>query len=185
MQEVYDQIYELAKPYLNTRQNDVHVENSYRFARILLQKEPGEAEIVYPAILCHDVGWIKLSEDLQRKAFGPTFDPGLRRIHEEEGVKLARRILQKVNYPGDKINEILEIIDGHDSRLGALSDNDRIVKDADKLFRFHPIGLEIDIQRFGVERYPYMEWLSAQIESWFFTATGKSLARSELAKSSA
>jgi HD superfamily phosphodiesterase len=185
MFDIYKQIHELALPYLQTRQNEVHVEICYEFARRLLEEEPGDPEIVFPAVICHDLGWIMLSEDLQRKAFGPTFDPELRRIHEVEGVKLARQVLAEVGYYPDKTEEILEIIDGHDSRPIALSDSDKIVKDADKLFRYEPRGLAIDMQRFGIEASLYISWLSGQVEPWFFTEAGKRFARNELEKQSA
>lgn len=182
MFDTYKRIHELAKPYLQTRQNEVHVEICYRFARRLLELEPGDPEIVFPAVICHDLCWIMLSEDLQRKAFDPTIDPELRRIHEVEGVKLARQVLTEVGYDPDKIKEILDIIDGHDSRSIALSDSDKIVKDADKLFRYDPRGKFIDMQRFGIEESSYIPWLTGQIEPWFFTESGKRFARDELKK---
>ena len=180
MLAVYDKIYALAKPYLNTRQNDIHVESSYGFAWRLLEDEPGDPEVVIPAIICHDLGWIKLPEHLQLKAFGPNFDPDLRRIHEVEGVKLARDILLQVHYDPVKTVEILDIIDGHDSRLHAISDSDKIVKDADKLFRCTPTGLAIDMERFRMDRDVYLKWISERIDSWFFTETGRQLAWKEL-----
>ena len=176
MSAIYEGIYALAKPHLNTRYNDVHTEGSYRFACRLLEDEPGDPDVVIPAILCHDLGWIKVPEHLQLKAFGPTFDPELRRIHEVEGVKLARDILLQVNYDPIKTAEILDIIDGHDSRPQAISDSDKIVKDADKLFRFTATGLAIDIKRFKQDRDVYLEWIYGQIDTWFLTNTGKQLA---------
>lgn len=177
---IYEDIYALAKPYLATRHNDVHVEISYRFAKRLLEDEPGDPEVVIPAILCHDLGWMKVPEHLQLKAFGPGFDPDLRRIHEVEGVKLARDILTHVSYSPDKTAEILRIIDGHDSRAVSISDSDKIVKDADKLFRFTAKGMAIDIERFRKKRKAYVRWLAGQIDDWFFTNTGRELAWLEL-----
>lgn len=177
---LYDTIYELAKPYLTTRKNDIHIEISYKFACRLLEDEPGDPEVVIPAILCHDLGWIRVPEHLQLKAFGPGFDPELRRVHEVEGVKLAQNILQQVHYDPVKSIEILEIIGGHDSRLHAISDSDKIVKDADKLFRCTPTGMAIDGERFRHSREFHREWTSNQIDAWFFTETGKRLAWMEL-----
>lgn len=183
MRDIDYRIAELAKPYLNTRKNDIHVEISCRFALRLLESEPGDPEIVIPAILCHDLGWSKLTEDLQLKAFGPKdFDLELRRIHEVEGVKLAREVLQQVHYDPRQTEEILEIIEGHDSRLTALSDSDKIVKDADKLFRFAPVGLRIDAERFELEIPNHVKWLKARSDEWFFTETARKLALEELAK---
>jgi HD superfamily phosphodiesterase len=180
MLSVYERIYDLAKPYLATRKNDIHVEISHRFACRLLEVEAGDPEVAIPAIICHDLGWIRVPEHLQLKAFGPGFDPDLRRIHEVEGVKLTRHILRQVRYSPVKTAEILDIIDGHDSRPLAISDSDKIVKDADKLFRFTAAGLAIDVERFRQNRESYLKWLSCQIDSWFFTETGKRLARLEL-----
>lgn len=183
MRDIDYKIFELAKPYLNTRKNDVHIEISCRFAIRLLESEPGDPAVVIPAILCHDLGWSKLSEEQQMKAFGPgEFDHDLGRVHEVEGVKLAQGILREVAYDPEKTAEILEIIEGHDSRLIALSDSDKIVKDADKLWRFAPVGLRIDAERFKLGIMDHAQWLEERIEEWLFTETAKEMALKELTK---
>jgi HD superfamily phosphodiesterase len=177
----YRHIFQLALPYLKTRRNDIHTEIVYRFASRLLGSEPGEASVALPAAICHDIGWSQVPEELHLKAFGPTADPELTRLHEIEGVKLAQEILLAVDYDAQKTAEILAIIEGHDTRLTALSASDKIVKDADKLFRFDQIGMGIDADRFQINRIRHADWLEKQIEHWFFTDTGKELAREELA----
>ena len=178
----YRHIFELARPYLNIRRNDIHTEIVYRFAARLLETEPGDTAVILPAVICHDVGWSRVPENLHLKAFGPEADPELTRLHELEGVKLAREILLAVNYDPRKTAEILAIIEGHDTRLTALSESDKIVKDADKLWRFDGLGLAIDAERFKIDRTGHVNWLEQQIEPWFFTETGKILAREELAR---
>lgn len=183
LRDIDNRILKLAKPYLRTRKNDIHTKIAYRFAVRLLESEPGDPEVVIPAILCHDLGWSKVPEDQQLKAFGPKdIDRDLQRVHEVEGVRLAREIFREVNYDSQKTAEILEIIDGHDSRLTAISDSDKIVKDADKLFRFEPVGLGIDVERFEVDMDEYTQLLREKIEQWFFTETARKLALEELAK---
>ena len=182
MRDIDYRIKELAKPHLNTRKNDIHVKLSYQFAVTLLENEPGDPEIVIPAILCHDLGWSKVPEDIQLKAFGLNFDPALQRIHEVEGVELAREVLQQVEYDPQKTEEILEIIEGHDTRRTALSNSDKLVKDADKLFRFSPVGLRIDAERFELEIPNHAKWLREKIDDWMLTDTGRKLALEELAK---
>jgi HD superfamily phosphodiesterase len=178
----YRHIFQLAKPYLNIRRNDIHTEIVYRFAVRLLESEPGDASVALPAAICHDVGWSQVPEELHLKAFGPAADPALTRLHEIEGVKLAEEILLAVEYEPHKTAAILAIIDGHDTRRTALSASDKIVKDADKLFRFDQIGMGIDADRFQINRIRHADWLEQQIEPWFFTETGKQLAREELAR---
>jgi hypothetical protein len=179
---VYNKIYRKAEPYLDTRRNDVHVSLSYDFARRLLALYSGADEgIVLPAIILHDVGWKMVSEERQLSAFGPKIkDKKTQRIHETEGVKIAQKILTGLNYDQEKIPEILSIIDGHDTRLEALSLNDQLVKDADKPWRFTPAGVDIDHTRFGIPRDSYMKWLDTVIDDWLFTPEGKEMAHTAL-----
>ena len=182
-ESVYDEIYRKAEPYLDTRRNDVHVSLSYDFARRLLVHYPNaDKEIVLPAIVLHDVGWKMVPEEKQLSAFGPKAkDKKTQRIHETEGVKIAEEILTLLHYDSDKILQILSIIDGHDTRLEALSLNDQLVKDADKLWRFTPVGVDIDHTRFGIPRDRYMEWLDTVIEDWLFTPEAREMAHAALA----
>lgn len=180
---VVETIHQLARSYLNTRRNDVHVEISLQFARELIEAEGGDADIVIPAIILHDVGWKKVPEALHLKAFGPrATSPELNRMHEEQGVQIADDILSKVQYDQGKISEILNIIDGHDSRKDALSLNDRIVKDADKLFRYSQKGFEIDNQRFEETVTEGLSRLKKYLDRWFFTQTAYRIAKAELEK---
>lgn len=183
MRTTYDIIYEKAKPYLNTRCNDIHVELSYDFTKRLLRHYPeADEDIVLPAILLHDVGWKRVPEDEQVGAFGPEVKKNdVQRFHEIEGAKMAGQILNKLNYPESKIHEIMDIIDGHDTRLEALSLNDKIVKDADKLWRFTTTGVNVDSSRFGMECISYINYLEDQIEDWFFTSAAQAMAHDALA----
>jgi len=180
----YDDIYRKAAPYLDTRKNDVHVSLSYDFARRLLAHYPNaDEEIVLPAILLHDVGWMMVPAEKQLSAFGPKAkDKKTQRMHETEGVKIADRILTRLTYNKEKIPEILSIIDGHDTRLAALSLNDQLVKDADKLWRFTPAGVDIDHARFGIARDSYLKWLGTVIDDWLFTPAARKMAHAALAE---
>jgi len=176
----YAEIFNLAKPYLQTRQNEIHTRIAYSFALRLLQAEGGDEAVVLPAVILHDVGWKSVPEDLLLRAFGPgKIDWEINKIHEAEGARIARLILEEVHYDERLTEQIVEIIRGHDSREKALSLNDAIVKDADKLWRFSPQALEIDPKRFAVDALAHAEWLGLQIEKWFFTGTAGMLAREE------
>ena len=97
-------------------------------------------------------------------------------------MKIAKEILTDLSYDPEKILEILSIIDGHDTRQEALSLNDQLVKDADKLWRFTPDGVDIDHSRFNIPRDRYMAWLATVIEDWFFTPEARKMARAALAE---
>lgn len=181
MKAIFEKIYQLAKPYLNTRNNDIHTEISMKFAYKLLEKEGGNEDIVIPAIILHDIGWKQVPQNLQLRAFGPkAIYPKLNRIHEIKGVKIAKDILEKVNYDVYRIEEILEIIEGHDSRKEAISLNDKIVKDADRLWRNSKEGFQIDIERFGGTFVEGLNRIRSNLHKWFFTNSAKEIAREEI-----
>ena len=183
MKSIFKEILRLTEPYLNTRRNDVHVEISTRFAYQLLAIEGGDENIVIPAVILHDVGWKKIPPELHLKAFGPKATmPEINRLHELEGVKIAGGILAKVDYDIEKITQILEIIDGHDSRKTSISLEDSIVKDADKLWRFTKKGFAIDNERFEESRVEGLNRLNNYLPIWFFTGTARKLAEEELHK---
>ena len=183
MKPVFEKIRDLAQPYLDTRHNDIHTAISTRLAFDLLKREGGDEDIVIPAILLHDTGWKKIPAELQLKAFGPkATEPVLHRRHETESVRIAREILQTIKYDPEKSKEILEIIDGHDSRLKAISLNDKIVKDADKLWRYSKSGFYIDIERFGETYKEGLERLRVRIFKKLFTLTAKKIASEKLRK---
>jgi HD superfamily phosphodiesterase len=119
-------------------------------------------------------------EELQLKAFGPgANDLTINRIHEVEGARKAREILEQVGYDPKLIDEICEIILGHDSREKPLSLNDAIVKDSDKLWRFSADALQVDPKRFKIPPVVHAQWLGQQIDRWFITETAKKIAREE------
>lgn len=183
MNPLYQAIFRQARPYLLTRKNLLHTRIALKYGLKLLEKEGGDEEIVIPAILLHDVGWKAIPQSLHLKAFGPNAsEPGLMKIHEREGAKIARAILEELDYPPEKTEEICRIIRGHDSRKRAFSLNDRIVRDADKLWRFSPKGVAIDSERFGIPKKAWIAYLKEKIEEWFFTASAKEMARGEIAR---
>ncbi len=180
MEKRYPEIYKLAKPYLDTRYNEIHTRTAFSFALRLLAAEGGDERVVLPAVMLHDLGWKFVPEDQQFKAFGPRkIDKEINRIHEVMGSKKAREILEEVNYDPDLIEEITEIILGHDSRKEPLSLNDAIVKDSDKLWRFSKESLEVDPARFGIPPAVHIDWLGKKIDKWFLTETAKKIARDE------
>jgi HD superfamily phosphodiesterase len=181
MEDIFKKIWELSKPYLNTRKNDMHTKISLNFAYKLMEKEGGDEGIVVPAVILHDVGWKRVPEKLQLQAFGPkATSPELNRVHEIEGSKIAKEILKKLSYHTDSVEDIIEIIEGHDSRKEALSLNDKLVKDADKLCRYTKEGLRIDVDRFGETCDEGIDRLERNLERWFFTASAKEMARKEM-----
>lgn len=184
----YTQIYKLAEPYWQTRKGEIHMPRAYGYARQLLAHYPEADEaVVLPAILLHDTGWMMITPDLQMQALVGSANqdkrPEVSRLHETEGARIAGEILTSLNYDTAKITEIQSIIDGHDTRREALSLNDALVKDADKLWRFDSVGVPICAQWNELALGPYLDFVESRIESWLFTGQAREMAHALVAQS--
>ena len=172
------QIWQRAAPHLKTRRNDNHSLFAYGIACALLHSYPeANPKVVLPAILLHDTGWSKIPEDQVLEAIAPgTARKDLVLLHEKEGARLAQQILTELEYPVALIEEIVEIIDGHDSRLEALSLNDAIVNDADKIWRVTPAGLDLIMDWFGLNRPEALRLSTSRVHGYLFTNYGAAMA---------
>jgi HD superfamily phosphodiesterase len=183
----YARIYELAEPYWQTRSNEIHVPGAYALAQELVAAHPqADPDVVLPAILLHDIGYMAVpTEDHLKGLAGAVkgWEPDITRRHEIQGAALAAEILSSVEWDRGRIAAIADIVDGHDSRAEAVSLEDQLVKDADKLWRFTASAVRICHVWMELTPERYMEWVGSEIDSWFFTPTARELARRELDRS--
>jgi hypothetical protein len=165
-----------AKPYLDVRNNDEHTLVAYGVAKALLAALPdANPDIVLPAILLHDVGWKRIPPDLLLLAIGK--NPTRRDLvfeHEKQGVEIARPILERHGVA--HIDEILAIIDGHDTTHEARSLNDAVVKDADKGWRTTPHGMRIIRGWYSWSLDEYIDMVTELSNPRLLTAPGKAMA---------
>ncbi|MFH1116847.1 MAG: HD domain-containing protein [Pseudomonadota bacterium] len=181
MHDKHKELFDLARPFLDTRENDKHTRIAFQFALRLLGEEAADPAVVLPAVIVHDVGWKCVPEDVQLTAFGPGLkDWNLNRVHEVEGARIASDLLKRAGYPQHVVEEIQEIVLGHDSRPEALSLNDAVVKDSDKLWRYSEHGFWLSIKRFDLTYEHQQHRLRNNMEEWFLTPTAKRFAREEL-----
>ena len=165
-----------AKPYLDVRNNDEHTLVAYGVAKALLAQLPeAEEDVVLPAILLHDVGWKRIPPDLLLAAIGK--NPSRRDLvyeHERHSVVIARDILVRHNVA--RVDEILAIIDGHDTTNEARSLNDSVMKDADKGWRTTPHGMRVIRGWYGWSLAEYIDMVSVVSNPRLLTAPGKAMA---------
>ncbi|MGA7998135.1 MAG: HD domain-containing protein [Bradyrhizobium sp.] len=180
----YDEVWRTSEAYMRARKNDVHIPLSYAFARELLKYYPdADEDIVSLAIILHDIGWYSIDmRDIIEKGFGPNMmQSDVRFLHESEGVRMSRELLEKTNWPEPVIAAVGEIIDGHDTRAQARSLNDRVVRDADKLWRFTVTGVAVACDWFKMTPRQYADRLEQQV-SILETEAGRQLAAQALAE---
>ena len=174
-----DLVWRRAVKHLHVRSNDGHTAFSYGLASALCELHPeADRDVVLPAIILHDTGWSRIPEDEVLQAIAPGDGrPDLVIRHEKEGAKIARHVLEELGHNQTTIAEIIEIIDGHDSRLTSLSLNDSLVKDADKLWRLTPHGIDTVMGWFGLTRSQAHLLIASRVHDHLFTDTARAMAR--------
>ena len=70
----------------------------------------------------------------------------------------------------------MRIIDGHDSRREALSLDDALVRDADKLFRLTPHGVDTVMEWFGLSRGQAHRLIGSRVHEHLFTDAARTMA---------
>lgn len=174
-------ILNLTRPYLQVRDNECHTLNAVEYTLKLLENHAADRSIVVPAMILHDVGWSKVPRDIISKASRPNPDKNLVRIHELHSVEIAASILGNVGYGHGRSTKIIEIIDGHDTREGALSTNDKIVRDSDKLTRCAK-NFWFWTRQLPMEPTTLADTIEGLIDDWFFLDKSKEFARIELSR---
>ena len=72
------------------------------------------------------------------------------------------------------------IVSGHDSMQEAISLNDAIVKDSDKLWRYTEHGVSLGVKRYAMSRSRYVQRLRKKLQVWFLTRAAERIATEEL-----
>ncbi|MGD8342381.1 MAG: HD domain-containing protein [Desulfobacterales bacterium] len=182
--KIIQQLFQLAEPYLAVRGDKPHVEVAHTYALSLMESEGGNYKIIEPAIILHDVGWSRLPPEQLKAAYGMGLEGKssnkLNRIHEKEGAAIARQILELIGFDTLLIDKITQIIERHDSGPDAHSIEEKIVKDADKLWRYSDIGFWYEIERQALDPRAYYDYLASRCQTYFFTQTAPTLAKKEL-----
>lgn len=180
------QIFQSAEPYLEKRGDLLHTRVAHQYALILIKEEGGNKKIIEPAIILHDVGWSCLDPIQIQAAYGVRSGgkeaERLNRIHEQEGAIIARQILCSLTYDPQLTDEIISIIQQHDSGMAASTLEAQIVKDADKLWRFSKLGFWKEVERQGLEPAELYLYLSARYPKWFFTDAALMIVKKEIKK---
>lgn len=174
----HEEIWRLAAPHLAVRSNDAHTIYAYGIARALVELHPdAEPEVVLPAILLHDTGWSRVPPEDVLSGIAPGGNrPDLVLAHEKEGAAIGRDVLAAVGHDRRLVEEILAIIDGHDSRLEAMSLNDALMKDADKLWRLTTHGVDTVMDWFGLDRREAHLLIGSRVHTQLFTEAARTMA---------
>ncbi|MGD8984736.1 MAG: HD domain-containing protein [Desulfobacteraceae bacterium] len=177
-------LFEMAEPYLTTRGDLLHTQVAHECALLLMEKEGGDRRIVEPAIILHDVGWSRLDPEEIKGAFGVRAAgetaARINRVHELGGAVIAGELLEELEYDPSLIDQIIPIVERHDSGHEPKSLEEKLVKDADKLWRFSQVGYRNEMERQKLTPLERYQFLVKNLPSWFFTKTAREIAKENL-----
>lgn len=183
----YDAIWRRTAPFIYARRNEIHLPLCFDWTQKLLDHYPeADRDICSLAIMLHDIGWYSIDNDrIMEEGFRNAgfMTSDVRYLHEAEGVRMAREILTGTEWE-HLIEPVCAIIDGHDTRTEPRDLNDRIVRDADKLWRFEVAGLAISSEWFQDTPASYCRRCEGFLHL-FETEKGREMAMAELARTRA
>ncbi len=119
-----------------------HMARVNKIAHRIADNIPCDREVLTAACLLHDIGY-KGNEDNDKE-------------HHLSGMKIAEEWLQKVNFPAEKINEVVEAIRLHDNfpHMGDKHEKTEhietlILQDADRIEALGAVGIARTAYYFG------------------------------------
>ncbi|MEV0693961.1 HD domain-containing protein [Streptomyces sp. NPDC050388] len=181
-------IWKAVVPETRTRGNDIHLPISLAYAERLCDSFPhADRLLVRVAIQLHDTGWGRVDEEriLSEGFSGDWRRAEIRFEHERQGCAIAREVLPPLGYEDAFVQQVCDIIDGHDTRKEAYSLEDALVRDADRLWRFDHAGIALASGWFRMDPAVYSDRLETEIVPELLTAPAVAMATATLNRSRA
>jgi hypothetical protein len=190
-------------PFLHARTSNVHTALSISQLAHLLPAFEGSVDthLVYLALILHDCGWSKVTQEgllhsLSYSGVTPSNPDSMKpkQQHLIFGEALAYELLDSFDFGEQPLSShdiytISEIIRRHDhdaaweqDKYGHISDEVRIVCDADRLWSYTYENFWLDTVRKGVNPETYIETINQEITGYFFTDLGRARARQLLSE---
>lgn len=163
-----------------------HTLRAVAYGRRLLESEPGDPDVVVPALYLHDIGWGRVDyTDFQQAPPALKKDARSLQLHMQYGADMAWEILTEMGWNTEEARRITRIIAVHDDpdRAFAMgSPSAVLVVEADRLDRYGPDSFERYRKIFGSEAMEGRAFQEARqlrrdnLTAWFKTPTALGLA---------
>lgn len=196
----YKDFFKMVLPQLSVRTTDVHTAISLSHFDTLLHKFSNvniNKRVVILALILHDAGWSRLSEEEIANSLGVT---GLKLTegalapkekHAQQSEIIAREVLAAYSFEQALNNEEIELIckavlyhDKPEAVAGAeqpMPIEVQLLVDLDHIWSFTHENFWQDTVRKGVKPTEYAKNLEKDLDGYFVTAQGKELAKELLA----
>lgn len=188
MKEIFKQIWKKAELMQDLRDDKGHAKIVTGFAEKLCNIFKANEMIVTPTAILHDIGYYGMDKNILKNLMvGKLSKEEIKRIkdeHMKKGAELAENILKKLNYNPKFVKIIVNIIKNHDSEGVGFSIEEKIIRDADKLWRYSKEGFDLDVKRRNCKSIEWYNYLLKNLEkeNYFQTEEAKKIAIDELKK---
>jgi len=127
----------------HSHHSESHVDRVYSLAVRIAKEENADLDVVKAAVLLHDIA--RAMED-----------EGKIEDHATEGAKMARKVLEEVDFPKEKLDKVIHCIETHRFKKGleAKTLEAKILQDAERLDIIGAIGLARVFTRGGWSNMP-------------------------------
>jgi hypothetical protein len=180
MNSKYLPIWQQAKPLLKEIQKKnylIHTQAVARAMEEIIAGEGGDPDLLIPAALLHDIGWVKVSLDLQL-AKDPDNEHQAQVEHIKQAPPLIRKILKPFNYSIDQIERIVDIVTAHKFQEPMEDKEKQMLIDADNLSDIYKESFYSDIQSYHTTLRKQYYFRS---QNTFYTPTAKKIFQNQLA----
>ena len=164
------------------RNDTGHAQTVTEFATKLGEILHADLDIIIPSAILHDTGYYGMSSselnDMMAKKLSEERTKEIKKEHMDNGVRFAKELLDKINYDSQKIELILHIIQYHDTKIEPITIEEKIVRDADKLWRYSQKGFFLDIKRQNKTIVSHLDKLRSNLnrDDYFYTKEAVELA---------
>lgn len=174
-------LFEIALPYLE-KGTPGTIEHVYDLINELIDFKSNKIKIdltiLLPLAILHDIGHYAILPEHFHYLTGPAKIKNSKLIHMLTGAKIAKELLEKIDYDKNKTKEIVEIISIHDfDQLEGVdtsvfdTENKKIFHDFDRIGQFNEERMKIFIKNFVKDKEQLKkikETISKTKESLFF-----------------
>jgi len=141
---VFEQIEKRSMEFFRLSHHDrSHVERVYNLALRIAKEEGADLDVVRAAVLLHDIA--RAMED-----------EGKIEDHAKESAKMAKKVLEEVNFPKEKTAGVIHCIEVHRFKKGLRAESleAMVLQDADRLDILGAIGIARVFTRGGWSNMP-------------------------------
>lgn len=141
-------LWERSDKYLSCHGPEHHL-RVWQMAKLFGIKKKVDMDVLVAGCLLHDVY---------------SFNVGVPKDHDIGSAKIAEKVLKKIKFPKDKIEQVFDAIKSHRSKSKSNCLEGKIMKSFDKIDAFGPIGVYRVIAPLSIRKYNVVDIVSWAIK---------------------